>query len=134
MRNRDEIGEGIEELLKRLRKEKGYSYIEVVSKLNNKNITEKDVRKWEAGLKYPDLDMVYELSELYMIPCEKLVEAKNNSYEKGYASINMYTIKWICYFLDVSMKVAFVLMILFYIFALTFALFMFKTIASNVRR
>ena len=78
--------------------------------------------------------MVYELSELYMVPCEKFVEAKNNSYEKGYASINMYTIKWICYFLDVSMKVGFVLMILFYVFVLTFALFMFKTIASNVRR
>ena len=134
MRKRDEIGEGIEELLKRLRKEKGYSYIEVVSKLHNKNITEKDVRKWEAGLKYPDLDMVYELSELYQIPSEKFVEAKNNSYEKGYASINMYTVKWICYFLDVSMKVGFVLMILFYVFTLTFALFMFRTIASNVRR
>ena len=134
MRKRNEIGEGIEELLKRLRKEKGYSYIEVVSKLHNKNITEKDVRKWEAGLKYPDLDMVYELSELYMIPCEKFVEAKNNSYEKGYASINMYTIKWICYFLDVSIKVGFVLIVLIYVFAFTFALFMFKTIASNVQR
>ena len=89
MRNKKEIGEGIEELLKRLRKEKGWSYIEVVSKLNIEDVTEKTIRKWEVGLKYPDLDMIYKISELYLIPSEKLIEAKNNSFEKGMASINL---------------------------------------------
>lgn len=133
-KNKKEIGEGIEELLTRLRKEKNWSYVEVVSKLTNKNITEKDIRKWEIGLKYPDLDMIYELSALYEVPSNRLIQAKNNSYEKGSLSINQYAIKWICYLLNVSMHAAMVLMVLFYTFALIFALYFFVTMASQVRK
>ncbi len=131
-KNRKELGEGIEQLLTRLRKENNWSRVEVVSKLNNKQITEKDIKKWEIGLKYPDLDMIYELSGLYQIPSEELIQAKNNSYEQGLASINMYTIKWICYFFNVSMHVAMVLMVFLYAFLLIFALWFFVTMLSSV--
>ena len=77
-----EVGEGIEELLIRLRNEKGWSRVELMSKLSNKTIEEKDIKKWEIGLEYPDLDMIYELSAVYQVPSEKFVEAKNNSYVK----------------------------------------------------
>ena len=62
------VGEGIEELLIRLRNEKGWSRVELISHLSNKTIKEKDIRKWELGLEYPDLDMIYELSEIYQVP------------------------------------------------------------------
>ncbi len=133
-KNKKEIGEGIESLLTRLRKEKKWSYVEVVSKLDNKDITEKDIKKWEIGLKYPDLDMIYELSALYEVPSSELIQAKNNSYEKGSLSINQYAIKWICYFLNVSIHVAMILMVLFYIFAFIFALYFFVTMASQVKK
>lgn len=131
-RNAKDVGEGIEELLTKLRKEKGWSYIEVASKLPSKQITEKDIKKWEIGLKYPNLDMIYELSELYQIPSGELIQAKNNSYEKGMASINMYTIKWICYILNISIYAGMVLMTVFYVLAFIFAVWFLVTMASQV--
>lgn len=133
-KSNQEIGEGIEELLARLRKEKGWSYAEVLQHLEDKTLTEKDIKKWEIGLKYPDLDMIYQLSGIYQIPSEEFVEAKNNSYEKGMASINMITIKWICYFLNVSLKVGAVIMVLLYIALFIFSLLFFTTMASQVKR
>lgn len=85
-------------------------------------------------VKYPDLDMIYQLSGIYQIPSEEFVEAKNNSYEKGMASINMITIKWICYFLNVSLKVGAVIVVLLYIALFIFSLLFFTTMASQVKR
>ena len=133
-KNKNEFGERIEELLIRLGKEKKWSYAELLVHLKDKTLTEKDIRKWEIGLKYPDLDMVYQLSEVYRIPSEQLLQAKNNSYEKCMGSINKVTIKWICYFLDVSIKVGTALAILLYIGLFIFALLFFTTAASQVRR
>ena len=116
--------EGIEELLTRLRQEHNWSYLEVMSKLKNKTIVDKDIKKWEVGLKYPDLDMIYELSELYQIPSEDLIKAKEYSYtKKGVFTTRL--IKWICYFLNVSMYTALVLEILIYVGALTIAFLIF---------
>ena len=128
-----EIEEGIEELLIRLRSKKGWSYIEIMMQLSNKNIKEKDIRKWELGLEYPNLDTMYELSAIYEVPVENFIQAKNNSYVKGLGSINMFLTKWICYVLDVSIKVGFILLVLLYVimFFLAFAIFAF--IASQVK-
>ena len=131
-KKRKEIGECLEELLVRLRKEKGWTHMEVASKLKNKAITEKDIKKWEIGLKYPDLDMIYELSELYQVSSAEIIQAKNNSYEKGMASINMYTIKWICYILNVSIYVGGVLLVVFYVLAFAFAIWFLVTMAGQV--
>ena len=129
-----EVGEGIEELLIRLRNEKGWSRVELLSQLSDKTIKEKDIRKWEIGLAYPDLDMIYELSGIYQIPSEKFVEAKNNSYVKGLGSVNMFLTKWICYLLDVSIKIGFVLLILFYVIMLFLAFGTFAFIATQVKK
>lgn len=131
-RSNKEIGEGIEELLTRLRKQKGWSYIDLLMKLDNKELTEKDIRKWEAGLKYPDLDMIYELSALYRVPATDFVQAKNNSYEKGLNSVNMILVKWVCYLLKVSYRVAIVILILFYTVALIGSLIFFKSACDMV--
>ena len=81
-KEKKEVGEGIEELLIRLRNEKGWSRVELMSHLSNKTIKEKDIRKWELGLEYPDLDIIYKLSEIYLAlngsPGIKTVEAKSS--------------------------------------------------------
>ena len=129
-----EVGEGIEELLIRLRNEKGWSRVELMAHLSNKTIKEKDIKKWELGLEYPDLNMIYELSAIYEIPSEKFVEAKNNSYVKGLGSVNMFLTKWICYLLNVSIKVGMVLLVLFYVIMLFLAFGTFAFIGAQVKR
>lgn len=129
-----EVGEGIEELLIRLRNEKGWSRVELMVHLSNKTIKEKDIKKWELGLEYPDLNMIYELSGIYEIPSEKFVEAKNNSYVKGLGSVNMFLTKWICYLLNVSIKVGMVLLVLFYVIMLFLAFGTFAFIGAQVKR
>lgn len=100
----------LEELLKDLREEKGWTYIHIVEELNKiKYVTnEKQVKKWEIGIEYPDLDTIYKLSELYLISSETFVIAKNNSLQKGLESIHMLAIKWICYFTGISIKVIYI--------------------------
>lgn len=126
--------DGIEQLLKKLRKKNNWSYIEVVQNLKNKQITEKTVKKWEYGLEYPDLDMIYELSELYRIPSDELIEAKNTSFENGISSINITTIKWLCYFLNISVYAGIVILYLFYAVALILAFLFFLSMASMVKK
>ena len=102
----------IEQLLTDLRIKKNWTYLEVVQELTKLGVIvdEKTVKKCEFGLVYPELDIIYKLSELYFIPSEVLVTAKNNSYTKGYNAINQRIIKWICYLTGLSFKVAFILM------------------------
>lgn len=133
-KEKKEVGEGIEELLIRLRNEKGWSRVELLSHLSNKTIKEKNIRKWELGLEYPDLDMIYELSAIYQVPSEKFVQAKNNSYVKGLGSVNMFLTKWICYLLNVSIKVGMVLLVLFYVIMLFLAFGTFAYIGTLVKK
>ena len=124
----------IEDLLIELRQKNGLSRIELLEKLNNSNLSEKDIKKWEIGLKYPDLDTIYKLSEIYRVPSTEFVMAKNNSYEKGIAGINKKIIRWFVYTLNVSFYIGAVLTIFIYIFAFIFALWFFVTVASQVKR
>lgn len=124
---------GIEELLVELRTKNGLSRIELVYKLNDIKVTEKDIKKWEIGLSYPDLDTIYKLSEIYRIPSTEFVKAKNNSYENGLAGINKRIIRWFVYTLNVSFYIATILTIIFYATALIFALWFFVSIASQVK-
>ena len=129
-KSKKEIGKGIEELLVELRQKNGWTRLEVVETLNVHSITEKDIKKWERGLEYPNLDMLYKLSELYQISSTELVQAKNNSYEKGMANINMQIIKWISYVLNVSIRIGMVITVLIYVGALVFAFVFFMSQAS----
>lgn len=134
MKDKKEAGEGIEDLLISLRKEKDWSYVELISQFSNKTITTKKVRKWELGLEYPDLDEIYELSSIYKEPSSRFIEAKNNSFSKGIGSINMRFTKWLCYFLNISFHAGMVLMTIFYIFALIFAFLFFISMAYRVKK
>ena len=125
---------GIEDLLVELRNKKGLTRMELLEKLNDSNLKESDIKNWEIGLKYPDLDTIYKLSEIYRIPSEEFVLAKNNSYEKGLAGINKKIIRWFVYTLNVSFYVGVVLTIILYVLTFIFALCFFVAVASQVKR
>ena len=117
----------IEQLLRDLRQEKGWSYWNVVDELSRKGIilNEKTIKKWEYGLEYPDLDIIYKLSEIYLVPSENFVIAKNNSFKEGYETIHMDLIKRICYITGISLKVGYIAMYVFIGLALIWALLFF---------
>ena len=123
---------GIEDLLIELRKKEGLTIVELLEKLDNSNLKEKDIKNWEIGLKYPDLDTIYKLSEIYNVPSTEFVQAKNNSYEKGLAGVNKKIIRWIAYTLNVSFYVGTVITVLIYVGALTFAFMFFLSMAYSV--
>ena len=102
----------IEELLKDLRTKKDWSYWNLVEELSKRNIMidEKRVKKWEYGLEYPDLDTIYRLSEIYEIPSENFVIAKNNSFKEGFETIHMEFIKRFCYITGISLKIGYIAM------------------------
>ena len=113
--DKKEMQKGIEELLKQEREKRNWTYTDILIRLKDKTVTEKDIKKWEVGLEYPDLDMIYNLSEIYEVSSADLIQAKNNSFEKGLNSVNMIFVKWICYLLNISIKAGIVLLIIFYI-------------------
>ena len=117
----------IEQLLKDLRQEKNWSYLDLVEELARKNvmIDEKTVKKWEFGLEYPDLDTIYKLSQIYSISSENFVIAKNNSFKEGYETIHMELIKRICYITGISIKVGYIAMYVFIGLALIWSLLFF---------
>ena len=117
----------IEQLLRELRQEKEWSYWNVVDELSRKGIilNEKTIKKWEYGLEYPDLDIIYKLSEIYSIPSENFVIAKNNSFKEGYETIHMEIIKRICYVTGISLKVGYIALYVFIGLALIWALLFF---------
>ena len=81
----------IEELLIKLREEKDWTYIHLMQELNKlgKIVKEKDLKKWEFGLEYPNTETIYKLAQIYVIPSEIFINAKNNSFKKGNNLINL---------------------------------------------
>ena len=102
----------IEQLLKDLREQRDWSYWNVVEELTRKGIilNETTIKRWEYGLEYPDLDVIYKLSKIYSVPSENFVIAKNNSFKEGFETIHMGFIKRICYITGISLKVGYISM------------------------
>ncbi len=100
----------LEQLLKDLREEKQWTYMHIVEELNKIGliVDEKKVKKWEIGLKYPEIDEIYKLSELYFVPSDNFIMAKSNSYKQGLESVHATLIKWICYLTGISLKVGYI--------------------------
>jgi hypothetical protein len=115
--NEEKDGIIIEELLKKIRESKGWTYNDVAYNLNDTNILTENIKKMESGLEYPDWDVMYKLSELYKVPIEEFVKAKEYSYEKLKNSFSMTIIKWVNYLFGISFKVTYVLLVIFYFVA-----------------
>ena len=85
----------LEVILQNERLKRGWNYKHLAEQLALPNITAKNVKKWEYSFEYPDLKTIYRISELYQIPSEILVQAKNNGYAEGLHSVNKLFIKTI---------------------------------------
>jgi len=69
-------------LLYRLRKEKGLTQKQVAERMN---ISDKTISKWERGLGCPDVNLLRELSDLFEINVEKILDGdlESNDIEQG---------------------------------------------------
>ena len=123
----------IEFVLKFAREKNHWDYFDVAKKINDTNINEKTVKKWEYGLLYPDLNTIYKLSEIYNIPSEELVQARNNSMNKGLGIIHFRFIDWFCYITNISIITSIIFnFVLVYIIAPIFAFWYFVSCVQNV--
>lgn len=123
----------IEFVLKSAREKNHWDYFDVAKKINDTNINEKTVKKWEYGLLYPDLNTIYKLSEIYNIPSEELVQARNNSMNKGLGIIHFRFIDWFCYITNISIITSIIFnFFLVYIIAPIFAFWYFVSCVQNV--
>ncbi len=125
----------IEELLTKLREDKNWTYIHLMQELSSlgKIVNEKEIKKWELGLEYPDTETIYKLAQIYVIPSEIFINAKNNSFKKGNNLINFRLIKWVCYFTGISLKVAYWGLMILYGVLLILALWFFVDISGKVK-
>ncbi len=85
-----------------IRKERGYTELELVEKINQRNVQVRNVKKWERDLEFPDLDAIYKLSEIYGIPSTEIVEKKNETLQNGVDGINIFVIRMISFMLGIS--------------------------------
>ena len=90
------------EWLYTLRKAKGYSEIDLMEIINDAHITEKNIKKWERDLEYPDLDMIYKLSEIYHIPAAEMLHIKEQTLKEGIEGVHKWVIRWISYLIGFS--------------------------------
>lgn len=82
-KNKDENYIDFGQWLYELRKEKGLTEDQLVSKINMINVQEINVKKWERDLEFPDLDAIYKLSEIYMIPSAEIIDKKQKTLQAG---------------------------------------------------
>lgn len=90
------------EWLYQLRKEKGLTEDQLVDKINMVNVQEINVKKWERDLEFPDLDVIYKLSEIYMISSAEIIDKKQKTLQAGVDSIHMYIIRILSLFMGIS--------------------------------
>lgn len=80
------------------RDNKGLSRLSLVERIIDKGheMDEKTVKLWEKDALYPDITMIYVLSEILEIHPNDLIEAKQFMYEAGLNSIDMLAMRIIC--------------------------------------
>ena len=91
IKNEDYIDFG--QWLYELRTEKGYSEYDLMNKINMPNVQEKNIRKWERDLELPDLEVIYKLSEIYMISSSEFIDKKNRTLQEGVNGINIHIVR-----------------------------------------
>lgn len=99
-KSKDNIDLG--EWLYQKRKEKGYTEDDLVEKINMINVEQKNIKKWERDLEFPNLDVIYKLSEIYEIPSEEILNIKDETLKNGVLSIHKQLIGWISLFMGIS--------------------------------
>ena len=63
-----------------LRKEKGLSEEQLKEKINMVNVQEINIKKWERDLEFPEIEVIYKLSEIYMISSAEIIDKKQKNF------------------------------------------------------
>ena len=92
-----------------LRCKKEYTIEELVQKINMQTVNEKNIRKWEHDLEFPNLDQMYKLSEIYEIPAEELMQVRTQTLEEGLKGVHKTLIRFLGYMLGFSIYGIYVL-------------------------
>lgn len=87
------------ELVRELRIKNDYTYASLADKINLHSVNDMVVKKWEHNVAFPNLDEIYKLSEIFMIPSAELLASKQKSMEEGLKSIHIRFIRWLSFFL-----------------------------------
>ena len=85
-----------------LRKEKGLTEEQLVDKINMINVQEINIKKWERDLEFPDLDAIYKLSEIYMIPSAEIIDKKQKTLKEGVDGVHIYIIRILSLLMGIS--------------------------------
>lgn len=85
-----------------LRKSKGLTEEQLVDKINMINVQEINIKKWERDLEFPDLDAIYKLSEIYMIPSTEIIDKKQKTLQAGVDGIHIYLIRVLSLLMGIS--------------------------------
>ena len=85
-----------------LREKRGYTIEELEEKINMPNITVKIIKKWEHDLEFPNLDIMYKLSEIYEVSIEVLMQVRTETLQEGLKGVHRTIIRFIGYVLGIS--------------------------------
>lgn len=83
MKKKDENYIDFGQWLYELRKENGLTEEQLATKINKINVQEINIKKWERDLEFPDLDVIYKLSEIYMISSTEIIDKKQKTLQAG---------------------------------------------------
>ncbi len=84
------------------RKQHNFTEEDLVEKINMLNVQKINIKKWERDLEFPDLDVIYKLSEIYMIPSAEIIDKKQKTLQSGVDGIHVYFIRVLSLILGIS--------------------------------
>ncbi len=84
------------------RKQHNLTEEDLVEKINMINVQKINIKKWERDLEFPDLDTIYKLSEIYMIPSAEIIDKKQKTLQSGVDGIHIYFIRVLSLILGIS--------------------------------
>ncbi len=116
-----------------LRYKKGWTIDEFVEKANMNGIANKNVRKWEHDLEFPDLDQMYKISDIYDVPIEELMQVRTNTLEEGLKAVHKDLIRLISYALGFSIYAMTILAWVIIFFAGIWAMILWRDVAYKVQ-
>lgn len=68
----------------------GLTEEELSWKINDKNITKKQIKKWEKGLEFPDLNSMYKLAYFLEVNPNELLKIRNQIQEESQSEPNWF--------------------------------------------
>lgn len=120
------------EYLYDLRIKNNLTYEELTQKIDMPIVTSTNIKKWERDLEFPNLDTIYKLSEIFEIPSEELLKVKEDTLNAGTAGINKRFIRWLSFFLGISIYSTIILSRVIIYLTLILVFIWFVNIANNV--